>query len=162
MAIFLVCSLFLLLVLGVPVAFALGLVGLATVVLFDVTFDPTAPGEEDILAIVPLKDEALSVSAVWGKAFVDDGQTYGHVLDPRTGWPVRGGLASVTVLASRCLVAGSASTLALLQGADGPAWLDELGLPHVRQRHDAPPEVFLDRPAAASPAPSPAALRHVR
>ena len=37
MALFLVCSLFLLLVLGVPVAFALGLVGLATVLLFDVT-----------------------------------------------------------------------------------------------------------------------------
>ena len=37
MALFLVCSLFLLLALGVPVAFALGLVGLATVVLFDVT-----------------------------------------------------------------------------------------------------------------------------
>ncbi|MCG8592863.1 MAG: TRAP transporter large permease [Kiloniellales bacterium] len=37
MALFLVCSLFLLLVLGVPVAFALGLVGLATVIIFDVT-----------------------------------------------------------------------------------------------------------------------------
>ena len=37
MALFLICSLFLLLVLGVPVAFALGLVGLATVLLFDVT-----------------------------------------------------------------------------------------------------------------------------
>lgn len=37
MALFLICSLFLLLVLGVPVAFALGIVGLATVLLFDVT-----------------------------------------------------------------------------------------------------------------------------
>lgn len=42
------------------------------------------------LAVVPLRDEALSVSAVSGKAFVRRGKTYGHVLDPRTGYPVHG------------------------------------------------------------------------
>ncbi|SRR6266568_1043761 len=40
-----------------------------------------------LLAIVPLRDEALSVSAVWGKSFQSDNITYGHVLDPRTGQP---------------------------------------------------------------------------
>jgi thiamine biosynthesis lipoprotein len=40
-----------------------------------------------LLATVPLKDQALSVSAVWGKSFEADGKVYGHELDPRTGWP---------------------------------------------------------------------------
>jgi thiamine biosynthesis lipoprotein len=38
---------------------------------------------------VALRDEALSVSAVWGKAFRDAaGRLRGHVVDPRTGEPV--------------------------------------------------------------------------
>ena len=37
--------------------------------------------------VVRLRDEALSVSAVWGRSFEAGGKTYGHVLDPRTGRP---------------------------------------------------------------------------
>ena len=74
--------------------------------------DPTAPGEEDILAVVPLKDEALSVSAVWGKAFEDDGQTYGHVLDPRSGQPVNG--AVLTAVAAPSATTCDALSTALL------------------------------------------------
>jgi thiamine biosynthesis lipoprotein len=48
-------------------------------------------GEEEsvtpLLAVVPLRDEALSVSAVWGKAFTAGGRVFGHVMDPRTGGP---------------------------------------------------------------------------
>ncbi|HXT39657.1 MAG TPA: FAD:protein FMN transferase, partial [Candidatus Angelobacter sp.] len=53
-----------------------------------------------ILAIVPLKDEALSVSAVWGKAFEADGRVYGHVIDPRKGEPVEGAVLAAVVLPS--------------------------------------------------------------
>jgi thiamine biosynthesis lipoprotein len=49
-----------------------------------------------LVALVSLKDEALSVSAVWGKSFRAKGKTYGHVLDPRTGRPAsRASLAAV-------------------------------------------------------------------
>lgn len=51
---------------------------------------PDDPAETDLLAVVALEDEALSVSAVSGKAFQADGTTYGHVLDPRVGRPVDG------------------------------------------------------------------------
>jgi thiamine biosynthesis lipoprotein len=44
------------------------------------------------LAIVPLRDSALSISAVHGKAFEAEGKRYGHVIDPRTGYPVQGAL----------------------------------------------------------------------
>jgi thiamine biosynthesis lipoprotein len=36
---------------------------------------------------VRLKDEALSVSAVWGKYFEHKGHVFGHVIDPQTGQP---------------------------------------------------------------------------
>jgi FAD:protein FMN transferase len=65
--------------------------------------DPSqTPGEvpDDMIAIVPLKDEGFSVSAVWGKSFQSGGRHYGHVLDPRSGEPVNHALLSAVVLPS--------------------------------------------------------------
>ena len=56
-----------------------------------------------------------------------DGVRYGHLLDPRNGWPVRGP-ASVTVLASHCLIAGTSSTVAMLSGEQQEYQLDFLAL----------------------------------
>jgi len=62
--------------------------------------DPSAEGEDKVLAVVELKDESLSVSAVWGKYFEIDGKRYGHVIDPRTGWPAENVLLGAVVLES--------------------------------------------------------------
>ncbi len=88
--------------------------------------DPRHPGE--ILMRVALREGALSTSGDYERCIEIDGVRYGHVLDPRTGWPVRF-MASASVLAPLCVVAGSASTIAMLRGEDGPAWLEGLGLP---------------------------------
>lgn len=65
-----------------------------------------------------------------------DGVRYGHLLDPRSGWPVDGP-ASVTVLASHCLIAGTASSIAMLSGRDGAdPWLASVGLPYARVDRD--------------------------
>jgi thiamine biosynthesis lipoprotein len=65
-----------------------------------------------------------------------DGVRYGHLLDPRSGWPVDGP-AGVTVLASHCLIAGTASSVAMLSGREGAdAWLARLGLPYLRVDRD--------------------------
>ena len=67
-----------------------------------------------------------------------DGERYGHILDPRSGWPIDG-LASVSVIGPRCLVAGTATTISMLKGEQaGLKWLDNLGLPNLRvtQRGD--------------------------
>ena len=51
-----------------------------------------------LLAVVPLRNESLSVSAVWGKSFQSGTQTYGHIIDPRTGQPAsRAALAAVAL-----------------------------------------------------------------
>jgi thiamine biosynthesis lipoprotein len=91
---------------------------------------PREPGAA--MATVSLAGGGLASSGDYERCLVVDGRRYAHVLDPRTGWPVSG-LAAVSVAAELCLVAGTASTVAMLMGAEqGPAWLDRLGLPNVR------------------------------
>ena len=92
--------------------------------------DPRAP--ERALRTVPLADAALATSGDYERCMVVDGVRYTHILDPRTGWPVPG-LASASVVAPQCLVAGTATTIALLSGERGAArFLDGLGLPNLR------------------------------
>ena len=52
------------------------------------------------LAVVELQDEALSVSAVWGKSFSSAGKTFGHIIDPRTGHPADNADLAAVVLPS--------------------------------------------------------------
>jgi len=53
------------------------------------------------------------------------GKRLGHILNPRTGWPVADAPRSVTVVAPTCLEAGTISTLAYLQGPGARAFLEQ-------------------------------------
>ena len=75
------------------------------------------PTNDDVLAVVPLANEALSVSAVWGKAFVADGTTYGHVIDPRSGRPVEGALLAAAAGPS-AMICDALSTALLVLGRE--------------------------------------------
>jgi FAD:protein FMN transferase len=55
---------------------------------------------------------------------------FGHVLDPRTGWPVVGAPRSVTVAASSCTEAGFLATLALLKGPGAERFLIDSEVRH--------------------------------
>lgn len=57
-----------------------------------------------------------------------DGIRYCHILDPRSGWPVRNAPASVTVVAGTCTDAGILSTLAMLHGEEAESFLQEQGV----------------------------------
>jgi thiamine biosynthesis lipoprotein len=71
-----------------------------------------------LVATVSLQDEAMSVSAVWGKFFEHEGQTYGHVLDPRSGRPVAKPVLAAVVLPSAAET-DALSTALLVVGKDG-------------------------------------------
>jgi thiamine biosynthesis lipoprotein len=64
-----------------------------------------------------LTERAVSSSGDYARFFMHDGVRYGHILDPRTGWPVTNGLRSVTVVAKSCLEAGVYSTAVFVLGA---------------------------------------------
>jgi thiamine biosynthesis lipoprotein len=83
-----------------------------------------------IAAEIPLTAGAIATSGDYERFMEVDGRRYCHILDPRTGWPARG-LSSVTVISDRCLVAGSLSTVAMLKGKDGAAWLQSLGARYI-------------------------------
>jgi thiamine biosynthesis lipoprotein len=68
------------------------------------------------IATVDLCDEALSVSAVWGKSFEANGRVYGHVIDPRLGEPTTGALMAACVLPSA--TESDALSTALLVGGE--------------------------------------------
>lgn len=67
---------------------------------------------------VVLRDDSLSVSEAFGRELELDGQSVGHVLDPRTGEPARGARLAAVV----CPDATSADawSTALLVDSDGP------------------------------------------
>jgi FAD:protein FMN transferase len=62
-------------------------------------------------------DAALATSGSGSQFFVHEGQRYGHILDPRTGWPARGVL-STTVIAPSAAMADALSTALYVMGPE--------------------------------------------
>ena len=85
---------------------------------------PTAARRIDLLA------GALATSGDTRRFLLKDGVRYGHILDPTTGWPVRGAPRSVTAAAGTCLDAGMLATFAMLQGSGAEAFLEGQGVRH--------------------------------
>ncbi|HEV8543158.1 MAG TPA: FAD:protein FMN transferase [Verrucomicrobiae bacterium] len=56
--------------------------------------------QQPVLSVVELSNQALSVSAASGKFFVVEGKRYGHVIDPRSGWPAESALLGAAILDS--------------------------------------------------------------
>jgi len=86
--------------------------------------------KEALLDTLQLYEGALASSGDYERCIMVEGVRYGHVLNPKTGWPVRH-LSAVSVIGDFCVVAGSASTIAMLKEDQGTKWLQELGLPHL-------------------------------
>jgi FAD:protein FMN transferase len=78
--------------------------------------------EHRMLASLALSVGALATSGDYERYFERDGVRYCHVLNPRTGWPVRA-WRSVRVVAPACLAAGALTTVAMLKGSEALAFL---------------------------------------
>ena len=86
--------------------------------------------EGAVIKSLLMTEGALATSGDYERCIQLNGIRYGHILNPRTGWPVRH-MAAVSVVGDFCVVAGSASTIAMLREEGASAWLKELGLPHL-------------------------------
>lgn len=85
--------------------------------------DPSSAGERSPpVATALLRDESMSVSAVWGRCFAAGGEVFGHVLDPRTGRPTTRAALTAVVLGSATETDALSTALLTL----GPAGLDRL------------------------------------
>ena len=88
--------------------------------------DPEGTGS---LCAVQLSNAAIATSGNYARRIDSEGKQYGHLLNPKTGWPVEGP-TSVSVLDSHCLTAGAVATVACLHAEkDARAWLEHAALP---------------------------------
>lgn len=88
----------------------------------------------NMLTTLNLETGAVASSGDYQRFMMVNGTRYSHVFNPKTGWPVSH-LAAVSVVSEFCVVAGSASTIAMLKADKGPEWLNQLGLPHIWMDH---------------------------
>ncbi len=63
-----------------------------------------------------VSDFAVAVSGDSLRRFEFNGVRYGHIIDPRSGWPVANGVRGVSVIAPTCLQAGIFSTSLFVMG----------------------------------------------
>ena len=85
---------------------------------------PDAPGQT-----IAIRSGGVATSSIATRRWRHGGRTMHHILDPRSGRPVRGPWRTVSVAAASCAEANVASTAAMVLGRDAPAWLAEQGLP---------------------------------
>jgi thiamine biosynthesis lipoprotein len=70
----------------------------------------------DIYKTVLLKNKALATSGDYRNYFEKKGAFYSHVIDPRTGYPVKNGIVSVSVVADDCTFADGLATAIMVAG----------------------------------------------
>lgn len=85
---------------------------------------------DEAMTTIELSQGAIASSGDYERYMEVNGIRYCHILDPHTGWPVRG-LTSVSIITEQCLLAGSVATMAMLKGADGKQWLTAMGVSHL-------------------------------
>ena len=79
--------------------------------------DVVSPRRPGVIARLRLRDSGLGTSGAGEQFFEVDGKRYGHVLDPRTGWPAAGVL-SASVVAPSAAEADALSTAFLIGGPE--------------------------------------------
>jgi thiamine biosynthesis lipoprotein len=79
--------------------------------------DPTSE-TGSVLAAVEVENCAVITSGGYQRYFEQDGNTYIHIIDPRTGYPVEGDLTSVTIVSEDGTLADALSTSLYIMGLD--------------------------------------------
>ena len=75
---------------------------------------------------VAVTDHAVASSGDYLRNFVFNGRRYGHILDPRTGYPAFNDCRAVSIIAPSCTIAGLLSTSVCILGAKEGLQLVEL------------------------------------
>lgn len=94
----------------------------------------TLDSREKASGLIAFPGGGLATSGDTKRFLLVDGKRIGHILSPKTGYPVANAPRSVTVLAPSASAAGMLSTMAMLKGEGAETFLRGEGLVHLVQR----------------------------
>lgn len=106
------------------------------------TPDPDQRGS--VIRYVTLAGKSLASSGSYRNYFKFQGESYSHIINPKTGYPVKHSTVSVTVMADSCLKADGLATALLVLGTErgrkkanqlgiAAAFIDRLPQEHLQQ-----------------------------
>lgn len=74
--------------------------------------------ENPLKAIVKLEDLAIASSGDYRRFFIEDGIKYAHHIDPKTGYPTKNNLLSVSVFSKQCISSDAFATGIMVMGVE--------------------------------------------
>lgn len=81
--------------------------------------NPNFDGEQSILKVISLQDEAMATSGTYRKFKVDkNGNRYAHIIDTKTGYPSKTNILSISVIAKNCIIADAYATAFQVMGIE--------------------------------------------
>lgn len=94
-----------------------------------VAVERPVPGERGIQSLLAVQDVAVATSGSYRNFFEDQGMSWSHTIDPRTGYPVQHQAVSVTVIHGNAMMADALSTaLGVLPPEESLAFAESRGL----------------------------------
>lgn len=115
---------------------------------WQIAIERPLPGGRTIERIVSISDRAIATSGDYRNYYEVNGDRVAHILDPRTGRPVRHRLASVTVIDDLAVRADGLATALMVLGPDeGAALVERLDLAALFLMR-APEGGFVERTSA--------------
>ncbi|MGR9100354.1 MAG: FAD:protein FMN transferase [Gammaproteobacteria bacterium] len=86
--------------------------------LWRIAVEKPAADRRMIQKILPISDIAIATSGDYRNFFEENGVRYSHTIDPRTGYPIKHKLASVTILSHTAMEADALATALMVLGPE--------------------------------------------